>query len=85
MLYAQGLSQECLELLSRLLDVDPEARIAVPEILRHPWFLQHLPPKLAELNTQVMRLPLSLLEDRCKQSEQQIAQLASLAMKVARA
>ena len=68
-----------MDLLHKLLHVDPEARITVPEIMQHPWFLTSLPMKLAELNTQLLRLPLSLLSDNCRQSEEEIAQLAAQA------
>lgn len=78
----QGLTAECVDLLHKLLDVDPDTRITVPQILQHPWFLKALPAKLAELNTQMMRLPLSLLSENCQQTEEEIAQLAAQASKV---
>ena len=77
--FMQGLSGECTDLLHKLLHVDQETRITVPEIMQHPWFLKNLPMKLAELNTQLLRLPLSLLSDNCRQSEEEIAQLAAQA------
>lgn len=44
------ISQDCSNLLSRLLHPIPAARITMPEILTHPWFKFNLPPGLDELN-----------------------------------
>ncbi|KAJ0976123.1 hypothetical protein J5N97_018088 [Dioscorea zingiberensis] len=37
------LSIEAKDLISRILVVDPVARITIPEIRQHPWFCLHLP------------------------------------------
>ncbi|KAL3527617.1 hypothetical protein ACH5RR_012273 [Cinchona calisaya] len=36
-------SMDCKHLLSRIFVADPEKRITIAEIKRHPWFLKHLP------------------------------------------
>nr|AIH00106.1 sucrose nonfermenting 1-related protein kinase 2.3 [Fragaria x ananassa] len=42
------LSCECLELISRIFVSDPTARITIPEIKNHPWFLKNLPADLMD-------------------------------------
>ncbi|KAL6222546.1 hypothetical protein ACLB2K_005938 [Fragaria x ananassa] len=42
------LSRECLELISRIFVSDPTARITIPEIKNHPWFLKNLPADLMD-------------------------------------
>ncbi|XP_051141087.1 serine/threonine-protein kinase SAPK1 [Andrographis paniculata] len=42
-------SKDCKHLLSRIFVSNPEKRISIPEIKKHPWFLKNLPPELAEL------------------------------------
>ncbi|XP_042021479.1 serine/threonine-protein kinase SAPK1-like isoform X2 [Salvia splendens] len=37
------ISNECKHLLSRIFVSDPEKRITIPEIKKHPWFLKNLP------------------------------------------
>ncbi|KAG5541784.1 hypothetical protein RHGRI_021576 [Rhododendron griersonianum] len=45
------ISIECKHLLSRIFVANPEKRITMPEIKRHPWFLKHLPIELMEGGT----------------------------------
>lgn len=33
---------------------DPAQRITLPEILKHPWYLQALPPGVAEMNEELI-------------------------------
>lgn len=33
----QGVSQDARDMIKRLLTLDPQARITVPEALKHPW------------------------------------------------
>ncbi|ONK73429.1 uncharacterized protein A4U43_C04F31400 [Asparagus officinalis] len=40
-------STECRELLSKIFVSDPSARITIPKIKQHPWFLSKLPQELA--------------------------------------
>ncbi|KAL6220451.1 hypothetical protein ACLB2K_008207 [Fragaria x ananassa] len=42
------LSRECLELISRIFVSDPTARITIPEIKNHPWFMKNLPADLMD-------------------------------------
>ncbi|CAL2273541.1 unnamed protein product [Prunus armeniaca] len=42
------ISRECLELISRIFVPDPAARITIPEIKNHPWFLKNLPADLMD-------------------------------------
>ncbi|CAI9109527.1 OLC1v1009363C2 [Oldenlandia corymbosa var. corymbosa] len=46
-------SKECIHLLSRIFVADPEKRIAIPEIKKHPWFLKTLPPQFLEAEEEV--------------------------------
>ncbi|GJQ11503.1 hypothetical protein GpartN1_g3294.t1 [Galdieria partita] len=42
---------ECQSLLRAMLTVEPEKRITVEAIKRHPWFLSHEPPKYPEVDS----------------------------------
>ncbi|TQD97244.1 hypothetical protein C1H46_017175 [Malus baccata] len=46
------ISHECLELISRIFVPDPSARITIPEIKNHPWFLKNLPADLMDEGNQ---------------------------------
>ena len=37
----EEVSEECLDLLKRLLTLDPDERISAAEALEHPWILMH--------------------------------------------
>lgn len=41
-------SMECKHLLSRIFVADPEKRITIPEIKKHPWFFKNLPLEFME-------------------------------------
>ena len=43
-------SQNCRDLLSKILVDKPEKRITIPEIQKHPWYVEDLPPGVAEMN-----------------------------------
>jgi len=75
----QGLTPECYDLLSRLLEVDPDRRITVAQILQHPWFVQDLPEGLSDTNTNLLQIPLSMQSGSCRQSEEEVAALAAKA------
>ncbi|KAM7264008.1 hypothetical protein ACFE04_001691 [Oxalis oulophora] len=45
------ISPECHHLISRIFVADPTARISIPEIKNHPWFLKNLPADLMDVNT----------------------------------
>ncbi len=81
----QGLTAECTDLLTRLLEVDPDKRITVQQILRHPWVMQDLPEGMANLNVNLLQVPLSLQSTNCRQSEEEIVELTSKAVAGAKA
>ncbi|CAL9170399.1 unnamed protein product [Musa hybrid cultivar] len=41
-------SMECRHLLARIFVPNPEERITIPEIKKHPWFMKNLPIELAD-------------------------------------
>ena len=43
-------SSSCRDLLSKILVDKPEKRITIPEIQKHPWYTEDLPPGVAEMN-----------------------------------
>ncbi|XWS41957.1 hypothetical protein CRYUN_Cryun17cG0126900 [Craigia yunnanensis] len=45
------ISPECQHLISRIFVADPTARITIPEIRNHEWFLKYLPADLMDENT----------------------------------
>ncbi|OMP02094.1 hypothetical protein COLO4_11351 [Corchorus olitorius] len=45
------ISPECRHLISRIFVADPTARITIPEIRNHEWFLKNLPADLMNENT----------------------------------
>ena len=81
----QGLSPECTDLLCRLLEVDPDRRITVQQVLKHPWTIQDMPEGMANLNSNLLQLPLSIQSGNCTQSEEEIVQLTNTAVQGAKA
>ena len=77
----QGLTPECTDLLTRLLEVDPDKRITVQQILKHPWFVKDLPPGMADLNVNLLQVPLSLQSSGCKQTEEEIVEITNRAVR----
>ena len=57
--YLHKLSSSCVDLLNRLLTLDPAKRISLEEARAHPWLQRKLPPALqaawAELQAQAER------------------------------
>jgi serine/threonine-protein kinase SRK2 len=53
------LSPECRDLLTRMLDPDPDSRASMPDIMGHPWFV-------ADLDTNVMMMHVQALAQRPK-------------------
>jgi len=45
-----GTSAECVQLVSRLLQPDPNKRFTAAEVMQDPWFMQDLPPRALEMN-----------------------------------
>ena len=48
---------ECQDLLSKILAADPEQRITLSEVQKHPWFTKELPPGVAEMNDRLLSDP----------------------------
>lgn len=40
------ISVDCMNLIQRIFVADPQRRIKIPEIKKHPWYLKNLPPEL---------------------------------------
>ena len=52
-----SVSAECQDLLRRILVAEPERRITMEQIQRHPWCLHDLPEGVAELNSKLLSQP----------------------------
>eukprot|EP00798_Chlamydomonas_sp_ICE-L_P011219 gene11219-18846_t len=46
-------SEDCADLLTKILVTDPTKRISIEGIKAHPWFCQDLSPRLSSLNTEI--------------------------------
>ena len=57
-----GVSPDCLDMLTRVLVADPERRISMEEIKKHPWFTRGLPPGALEMNEFLLQ-GLSTMDD----------------------
>lgn len=75
----QGLKEECYDLLGRLLEVDPDKRISVQQVLKHPWFTQDMPDGLQNLNDNLLQIPLSMQTGSCRQSEEELSAMTAKA------
>ncbi|KAK4264941.1 hypothetical protein QN277_026055 [Acacia crassicarpa] len=64
-------SQECRHLLSRIFVANPEKRITIPEIKKHPWFLYNLPIEFMNEGTSGME---ELESDGVKNEEEEASQ-----------
>jgi len=51
------LSDECRDLLRRVLVADPSKRITLDAVYSHPWYAKHLPPGVREMNDRPQPLP----------------------------
>jgi serine/threonine-protein kinase SRK2 len=51
------LSEECRDLLRRVLVADPTKRISLDEVYSHPWYAKNLPPGVREMNDRPQPLP----------------------------
>ena len=52
--YNKQVSPECKHLLECILVADPEKRITMADIQRHPWFTRDLPEGVAHMNDQLL-------------------------------
>ncbi|KAI8102429.1 hypothetical protein M9435_006030 [Picochlorum sp. BPE23] len=48
-------SRDCNALLRKMLDSDPNKRISIEELMKHPWFLKSLNKGVAKFNDQVVK------------------------------
>ncbi|GAA0167543.1 non-receptor serine/threonine protein kinase [Lithospermum erythrorhizon] len=67
------ISKDCNHLLSRIFVADPEKRITIQEIKKHPWFLKNLPIEFmeeAEANLEMINI-----NDNLPQSTEEIVSI----------
>eukprot|EP00210_Caulerpa_lentillifera_P004255 g4059.t1 len=69
------LSEECTDLIQRLLDPDPQTRITIPEIIHHSWHRIGLPAEAEHMND--VYLSASRVNGQC---EEAIRSMVSKAM-----
>ncbi|GIL70724.1 hypothetical protein Vretimale_3824 [Volvox reticuliferus] len=69
-------SEDCRDLLSKILVADPSKRITIEEIYNHPWYLKGLPPGVREMNDRMQAQPEGL------QSKEEIKRLVEEARHV---
>ncbi|GBG00301.1 sulfur stress regulator, partial [Raphidocelis subcapitata] len=67
-----GLTPDCVALLKRLLEPEPEQRATVAEIMQDPWFKVELPPNALAMNDHYLTLP-----PACEQNEEEIREVVS--------
>jgi len=70
------LSEECRDLLRRVLVAEPAKRMTVEDIYNHPWYLKHLPPGVREMNDRLGQPPEAM------QRREDIAAIVAMARKV---
>ena len=51
----KNVSQECNDLVKKMLEPDPLKRINVQQVMQHPWFLNQLNKKVKSFNDQVVK------------------------------
>ena len=51
----KNVSQECNELVKKMLEPDPLKRMTVQEVMQHPWFLKQLNKNVLRFNDQVVK------------------------------
>ena len=57
------ISAECRDLISKIFVADPAARITVPEIRNHPWFLMNLPADDSTMSTEEAEQPVQSMDE----------------------
>lgn len=45
--FPKGLTRECRDLIRGIFQKDPNERLTIAEIKKHPWFKSHLPEELS--------------------------------------
>ncbi|KAL3818928.1 hypothetical protein ACJIZ3_004833 [Penstemon smallii] len=69
-------SKECKHLLSRIFVSDPEKRITILEIKKHPWFMRNLPNEFMEREEASLQMKNNTSDDydpTCQSIEQTLA------------
>lgn len=66
------LSPECVDLLRRLLEPEPEARASIKDVMNDPWFQVELPPNALAMNDVYLEL-----EPACEQTEEEIREVVN--------
>ncbi|CAA0831170.1 Serine/threonine-protein kinase SRK2F [Striga hermonthica] len=61
-------SKECKHLLSRIFVADPEKRITIPEIKKHPWFLKGAKVEFEQVDKETNNMQVKNAEDYCSQN-----------------
>lgn len=56
------LSPAAKDILQRLLHPNPVERITIPELFKHPWFVDRLPTSALEMNESYLKLPRNCLQ-----------------------
>lgn len=56
-----------------MMTVDPDARITIPEIQAHPWFLRDLPAGVLDMNNKTY-------PSRCTQTREEVDAILARAM-----
>lgn len=68
------ISEECRDLLERILTPSPLKRITVAGIMAHPWFLHDLPPGTLDVNTQLQNTDTEKYSS-CRQTSKEILEV----------
>ncbi|CAN1836125.1 Serine/threonine-protein kinase SAPK1 [Linum perenne] len=74
-------SKECKHLLSRIFVADPEKRISIPEIRKHPWFLKNLAAEFDVGVEKVEHDDIIIDGSCCKQTMEEVAAIIQEARK----
>jgi 5'-AMP-activated protein kinase, catalytic alpha subunit len=61
------LSEDCRDLIQRMLLVDPIERITLAEVREHPWFQVNLPPELCHPPEPITSRKLQSIDDQVLQ------------------
>uniref|UniRef100_A0A3Q7GRD7 Protein kinase domain-containing protein n=1 Tax=Solanum lycopersicum TaxID=4081 RepID=A0A3Q7GRD7_SOLLC len=71
--YYVRVSKECNHLLSRIFVADPEKRITIEEIKKHPWFLKNLPKEFMKKGEEASLVQMNSEEKPLQSIEEALA------------
>ena len=57
-------SEACKDFIARLLVADPDKRLSIQEIYRHPWFSTGFPPQVRDMALQAS--PAHYIDEQCR-------------------